>query len=104
MHKAVVTSAQLAADLPSGHAVGLMFGRESSGLTNGEVALASKILTIDADPSYPVLNLAQVCAPSLEHGEAGRRHPVVVVAGAPNTPNRAGAAPRACLVSGAQCA
>ncbi|KAL6754295.1 Alpha/beta knot methyltransferase [Haematococcus lacustris] len=39
--------------------LGLMFGRESSGLTNEEVGLAHKVLTIDAHPGYPVLNLAQ---------------------------------------------
>lgn len=39
---------------------GILFGRESSGLTNEEVAMANKIVTIEADPVYPVLNLAQV--------------------------------------------
>ncbi|PNG99488.1 putative tRNA/rRNA methyltransferase MJ1476, partial [Tetrabaena socialis] len=38
---------------------GLLFGRENSGLTNEEVAMANKVLTIEADPAYPVLNLAQ---------------------------------------------
>ncbi|KXZ50024.1 hypothetical protein GPECTOR_18g177 [Gonium pectorale] len=41
---------------------GLMFGRESSGLTNDEVAAAHKVLTIEADPGYPVLNLGQAVA------------------------------------------
>ena len=39
--------------------VALMFGRESSGLTNEEVSRANKIVTIDASPDYPVINLAQ---------------------------------------------
>ena len=43
----------------SGVRVALMFGRESSGLTNEEVARSHKILTIDASPEYPVVNLAQ---------------------------------------------
>lgn len=39
--------------------VALLFGRESSGLTNEEVSRANKIVTIDACPEYPVINLAQ---------------------------------------------
>ncbi|PNW71407.1 hypothetical protein CHLRE_16g653050v5 [Chlamydomonas reinhardtii] len=86
MHKPFVTSKQVAGDICSGLVpvalaaaataaaegpadatdvaarmprAGLMFGRESSGLTNEEVALANKVLTIEANPVYPVLNLAQ---------------------------------------------
>ncbi|KAG2441672.1 hypothetical protein HXX76_003290 [Chlamydomonas incerta] len=88
MHKPFVTSKQVAADICGGLVppalaaataaaaagaadgadgaaavrsprAGLMFGRESSGLTNEEVALANKVLTIEANPVYPVLNLAQ---------------------------------------------
>lgn len=60
MNKDYVLTRDLAADYPSDAGrVGIMFGRESSGLTNAEVALASKVLTVDSDPSFPVLNLAQ---------------------------------------------
>ncbi|KAG2485276.1 hypothetical protein HYH03_015951 [Edaphochlamys debaryana] len=38
---------------------GVLFGRESSGLTNEEVARANKVVTVEADPTYPVMNLAQ---------------------------------------------
>jgi tRNA/rRNA methyltransferase len=60
MNKDYVLTRDLAADYPSDAGrVGIMFGKESSGLTNAEVALASKVLTVDSDPSFPVLNLAQ---------------------------------------------
>ena len=57
MNKSYVLSRELYKDLPRGEgsgAVGIMFGRESSGLTNAEVARADRILTIDANPEYPV--------------------------------------------------
>jgi tRNA/rRNA methyltransferase len=38
--------------------VGLMFGSETSGLTNDELVLAKKIITISANDEYPVLNLS----------------------------------------------
>jgi len=73
MHKDYVMSRDLAGDYASlapvtpgdggaggGRArVGVMFGRESSGLTNEEVAMARKILVVDSDPNFAVLNLAQ---------------------------------------------
>ena len=40
----------------------LMFGRESSGLTNEEVARADILVSIPANPSYPVLNLSHAVA------------------------------------------
>jgi tRNA/rRNA methyltransferase len=39
--------------------VGILFGRENCGLTNEEVTLAHKIITIDTDPSFSSLNIAQ---------------------------------------------
>jgi len=39
--------------------IALVFGRESSGLTNEELALCNMTMTIPANPAYPVLNLAQ---------------------------------------------
>jgi tRNA/rRNA methyltransferase len=72
MNKDVVSSRNLARELARAAAgvggggagvgaarVGIAFGRESSGLTNEEVALARKIVAVDADPEFPVLNLAQ---------------------------------------------
>ncbi len=39
--------------------VGFLFGREKSGLTNEEVALADAILTFPIDPAFASLNIAQ---------------------------------------------
>lgn len=38
---------------------GILFGRERSGLTNDEVALADEILTLPVDPTFSSLNIAQ---------------------------------------------
>lgn len=43
--------------LPDGK-VGIMFGRESSGLSNEEISRANQILTIDTDPEFSSLNIA----------------------------------------------
>jgi len=42
--------------------VGVMFGRESSGLNNQEIAYANKILTIDTDVNFSSLNIAHAVA------------------------------------------
>jgi tRNA/rRNA methyltransferase len=47
--------------LPSGPAA-LVFGPESSGLTDEEVARCHHLIHIPADPGYPALNLAQAVA------------------------------------------
>jgi tRNA/rRNA methyltransferase len=39
--------------------VGVLFGRERSGLTNDHVALADAILTLPVDPDFSSLNIAQ---------------------------------------------
>jgi len=39
--------------------VGVLFGRERSGLTNDEVALADAILTLPVEPTFSSLNIAQ---------------------------------------------
>lgn len=40
------------------HKVAIVFGREEHGLTNTELALCSQHISIDANPDYPVMNLA----------------------------------------------
>lgn len=52
---AVTARARIAA----GDRVGLLFGRERTGLTNEEVALADAILTLPVDPAFSSLNIAQ---------------------------------------------
>ncbi|WP_420964891.1 TrmJ/YjtD family RNA methyltransferase [Bradyrhizobium sp. B120] len=43
----------------SGGGAGILFGRERSGLTNEEVALANRIITFPVNPGFASLNLAQ---------------------------------------------
>jgi tRNA/rRNA methyltransferase len=42
-----------------GEATGILFGRERTGLTNEEVALADEIVTFPVNPAFASLNLAQ---------------------------------------------
>ncbi|GLC38724.1 hypothetical protein PLESTB_000594400 [Pleodorina starrii] len=58
-HSASASAGPAAAPQRRPPRAGVLFGRESSGLTNEEVAAANKVLTIEADPAYPVLNLGQ---------------------------------------------
>lgn len=61
--KRVVTPAELMPELPvriaGGQRVGILFGRERTGLDNDEVSLADAILTFPVDPKFASLNLAQ---------------------------------------------
>jgi tRNA (cytidine32/uridine32-2'-O)-methyltransferase len=43
---------------PAGERVALVFGRESSGLTNAELDVCDALVTIPVDPAFPSLNLA----------------------------------------------
>jgi tRNA/rRNA methyltransferase len=49
-------------DVMAGGPVALVFGPESSGLTDAEVTRCHLLIHIPADPSYPALNLAQAVA------------------------------------------
>ena len=61
--KAVVGPRQAAedcrAEIASGARVGVLYGRERWGLTNEEVSLADRILTLPVDPDFSSLNVAQ---------------------------------------------
>ncbi len=59
MNKDYVSVANLYEDFPKATKTGIMFGRESSGLTNEEIALANKIITINTNPEFTSLNIAQ---------------------------------------------
>jgi tRNA/rRNA methyltransferase len=48
-----------------GAKIGILFGRESDGLTNEEIGACDFTLTIPANPSYPVLNLSHAVAVTL---------------------------------------
>jgi len=46
----------------SSQKIGILFGRESSGLTNKEIALADVTVTIPASKKYPTLSIAHAAA------------------------------------------
>ncbi len=48
--------------LPDNCNIGIMFGREKSGLTNQQVSLADMVLQIPTNPKFSSLNLAQAVA------------------------------------------
>jgi len=60
MNKNYVLSKNLEQDIPinSYSSIGIMFGRENSGLNNQEIAYANKILVIDTDKNFTSLNIA----------------------------------------------
>jgi tRNA/rRNA methyltransferase len=45
--------------LEAGEKVGILFGRERTGLENDEISLADAIVTFPVNPAFPSLNLAQ---------------------------------------------
>jgi tRNA/rRNA methyltransferase len=47
------------ARIASGGGVGILFGRERSGLTNDHISLADEILTLPVNPVFSSLNIAQ---------------------------------------------
>lgn len=53
------TVAELAARTRDGQRVGILFGRERTGLENDDVSLCDAILTFPVDPAFASLNLAQ---------------------------------------------
>jgi len=63
MVKQVMTARAAAAhmrdEVAGGRRVGLLFGRERSGLTNHEVALANIVIEVPLNPEHSSLNLAQ---------------------------------------------
>lgn len=58
MNKDYVFSHNLSLDYPSLQRVGIMFGRENNGLSNEEISLANKIITINTT-EFSSLNIAQ---------------------------------------------
>ena len=52
-------AAELRAAWQAGDAIGLLFGRERSGLTNEHIALADTVISVPLNPAYQSLNLAQ---------------------------------------------
>lgn len=59
VNKDFIPSYSLAEELSNNAGkIGLMFGRENSGLTNQEISLANKVITIDTDQSLKSLNIS----------------------------------------------
>ncbi len=52
-------TAELRTRFVRGEKTGILFGREKSGLTNEEVALADEIVTFPVNPAFASLNIAQ---------------------------------------------
>lgn len=55
----VVATETLRTRFKAGEATGILFGRERTGLTNEEIALADEIVTFPVNPAFASLNLAQ---------------------------------------------
>ncbi|MFD1326552.1 RNA methyltransferase [Mycoplana ramosa] len=55
----VVAAETLRARFRAGEATGILFGRERTGLTNEEIALADELVTFPVNPAFASLNLAQ---------------------------------------------
>jgi len=62
MNKNYILSRDLANDIIDYKHVGIMFGRENSGLNNEEISYANKIVTIDTDVNFSSLNIAHAVA------------------------------------------
>ena len=50
---------EMVGQIKAGRTVGILFGRERSGLTNEEVGLSNRIITFPVNPGFASLNLAQ---------------------------------------------
>lgn len=55
----VVAARTLRTKYDAGEKVGILFGREKSGLSNEDVALADEIVTFPVNPAFASLNIAQ---------------------------------------------
>jgi tRNA/rRNA methyltransferase len=62
MNKNYITAQELQKKYQLECRVGILFGRENSGLQNKEIALANEILTIDTDINFSSLNIAHAVA------------------------------------------
>ena len=52
-------AARMMAEAGAGGRVGMMFGKERTGLENDEIALSHRVVTFPVNPAYASLNLAQ---------------------------------------------
>jgi tRNA/rRNA methyltransferase len=80
MTKRVVTPRRAASEMrkaaAAGEKVGILFGRERSGLENDDIALADAVVAVPLNPRFASLNLAQaVLLVGYEWFQAGARSP-----------------------------
>ncbi len=59
LNKNHILSKELQSSIALGCKVGILFGRENWGLSNEEISYANDIITIDTDPNFSSLNIAQ---------------------------------------------
>ncbi len=57
-----ITPTQLVTDVPEDAALGIMFGREGTGLTNDELTRCDAVVRIPTTDEYPVMNLSHAAA------------------------------------------
>jgi len=57
-----ITPSQLSEIINNKQNIGIVFGRESSGLSNEEIQLCDFVVTIPSVPKYPVLNISHSVA------------------------------------------
>ena len=62
IHRSPLTPEQVSGAIPKNKRVALVFGRESSGLTNDDLELCDMVVTIPSSKKYPALNLSHACA------------------------------------------
>jgi tRNA/rRNA methyltransferase len=55
----VIAAQTLRERMTAGEATGILFGRERTGLTNEEIALADEVVTFPVNPAFASLNIAQ---------------------------------------------
>jgi TrmH family RNA methyltransferase len=56
-----LTPKQLASKIPKNGKIGLVIGREGSGLSNEEILSCDFVVTIPSSKKYPTLNVSQAC-------------------------------------------
>ncbi|MFV0431455.1 MAG: RNA methyltransferase [Alphaproteobacteria bacterium] len=54
-----IAIAEIKSEIYQGQKIGIMFGREATGMSNDEIVLADKIITAPLNPAFSSLNLAQ---------------------------------------------
>lgn len=82
INKSYVMSKNLKTEFPFEKKVGILFGRENSGLNNEEISIANKIITINTNKEFTSLNIGQavlaVCYELFEAEAVAPVHEIVL--------------------------